>query len=747
MTKATVALPPFRSEFRTSTPNVNLTTEDEAAFERRFINLDMLTDAGIRRVGDIEGADKVGRKRKGGTSYAGLLIPFRYPGDVEPREYQLRRDTPDYEQHNGTVKEKGKYVFPPGRGNILYFTPEATVADLLNIDLPVIFVEGAWKALATQELCNQAGYKYLVIALTGVWNWRGKIGKVDTPNGNKATLNGVIPDMDKLDLKGRTVNILFDANVHTNESVRAAREVFARELCRRGAEVYYLELPPECETKGLNGIDDYLGDITLREGADVAISAGIDLLEHARPYKSSNAKTVEPAMQRRQFGPALTEILNHLVPLDFRNAAAAKDDVKVSQKDYRILVIREVLSIAGKLNSPLARNHDFLYAYNGKFWELMDRAEIEAFLGESALACGVPDLVANDYKFKTDLLKQFQADGYLPRPPATESILINLQNGTLMIDGPNISLRPHDQHDFLTYCLGFEYQTAADSPKWNAFLNHVLPESAKQAVLAEYFAYIFVRNLKLEKTLMLYGTGANGKSVVFDVMNALLGTENVSNYSLKSLGDNYFRAMIANKLLNYSSEISNKLQAEKFKQLTSGEPVEARLPYGQPMILKNYARLAFNCNELPREVEHSEAFFRRFLIIPFAVTIPANERNPNLAKDIIAEELPGVLNWVLRGLLRLTSQNGFTDCEAVSDALSNFRRESDSVAMFLADEGYASHATARIALKTFYSEYRTYCIENGYRPLGRNNMAKRLQQSGIYVRRENLGMMVPVWKV
>ena len=113
---------------------------------------------------------------------------------------------------------------------------------------------------------------------------------------------------------------------------------------------------------------------------------------------------------------------------------------------------------------------------------------------------------------------------------------------------------------------------------------------------------------------MLHGTGANGKSVFFEVVSALLGTNNVSNYSLQSLtNDNgYFRARLANKLVNYASEINGKLEASIFKQLVSGEPVEARLPYGQPFVLRDYAKMIFNINQLPKDVEHTNAFFRRF---------------------------------------------------------------------------------------------------------------------------------------
>lgn len=110
------------------------------------------------------------------------------------------------------------------------------------------------------------------------------------------------------------------------------------------------------------------------------------------------------------------------------------------------------------------------------------------------------------------------------------------------------------------------------------------------------------------------------------------GEANIGSYSLQRLTDDtgYFRAKLSNLLLNYASEINGSLETSIFKQLVSGEPVEARLPYGEPFILKQYAKLMFNCNELPRDVEHTHAYFRRFIIIPFDVTIPEERQDKNL---------------------------------------------------------------------------------------------------------------------
>jgi putative DNA primase/helicase len=452
-----------------------------------------------------------------------------------------------------------------------------------------------------------------------------------------------------------------------------------------------------------------------------------------------------PSERKIQHKEVFGEILDALEPVNFRKLAKIKNGDKVPQKHIVVLTVRKILEIAKNLNCGLCKNYDFLYAYNGEFWQMLDRESFERFLAQCAERLGIDDITANYHKFTAELFKQFLAVAHLPKPETKgESVLINLQNGTFEITEKQIKIRKFRREDFLTYQLPFAFDKDANCPKWQRFLNEVIPDRQKQSLLAEYVGYVFARKLKLEKTLILYGTGANGKSVVFEMINALLGKENVSNYSLEALGEPYYRAMISDKLLNYASEISNRLQAEKFKQLTSGEPVEARLPYGQPMILTDYARLAFNCNDLPRDVEHTEAFFRRFLILTFDVTISAEKRNPNLAKEIIAEELSGVFNWVLEGLTRLLKQNNFSPCEAVQKALDEYRKESDSVAMFLDEESYETSQTEYILLKNLYATYRTYCTNNGYKPLGNNNFSKRLESNGITVEKKNVGKVVYV---
>jgi putative DNA primase/helicase len=328
-----------------------------------------------------------------------------------------------------------------------------------------------------------------------------------------------------------------------------------------------------------------------------------------------------------------------------------------------------------------------VFAFNGEYWREIDRDYLKDFLMAVAQKQGTTPFEARHYEFRDKLYKQFIAvAGFRTPEPADDKVLINLLNGTFEISAENQDIREFRAADFLTHQLPFKYDPDATAPKFQAYLKRVLPEKELQDIVAEFFGYVFTKNLKLEKALLPYGTGANGKSVLFDVMNGLLGKENTANYSLSDLMEEHNRAQIAHKLLNYGSEINAALTRDVLKNLISCEPIMARLKYGNSFLMERYAKLCFNCNELPKDVEQTEAYFRRFLIIPFRVTLPESEWVVDLAQQIIKEELAGVFNWVLAGLKRLLAQKKFTDSQIVREMIAEYKRESDSVACFLRDE-------------------------------------------------------------
>ena len=365
------------------------------------------------------------------------------------------------------------------------------------------------------------------------------------------------------------------------------------------------------------------------------------------------------------------------------------DNFKLNSKHYTVSSIENILLLAENNRWGLCKNQNLIYLFNGSYWSEINKEVFQKFLGNAAEKMGVPIFNARYYEFKERLYKQFLSAAQLDiTPPLGKKVLINLQNGTFEVSPHGTQLRPFDRSDFLTYQLPFEYNPKSKALIFEAYLNRVLPDLKLQYILAEFLGYVFMKHghkgLKLEKALLLYGSGANGKSVFFDVVNALFGLQNTSTYSLYNLTNERgeYRAKIANKLVNYASEINGKLESSIFKQLVSGEPVEARALYGQPYTISQYAKLIFNCNELPKDVEHTNAYFRRFLIVPFNETISEEEKDIQLADKIIDNELSGVFNWVLAGLSRLLKQQEFTYSEAVKQAVEDYKSKSDSVKMF-----------------------------------------------------------------
>ena len=429
------------------------------------------------------------------------------------------------------------------------------------------------------------------------------------------------------------------------------------------------------------------------------------------------------------------------------------DKMKVNQKHHLILSIENIMEVARKNNWGLCKNLNFIYLYNGAYWSEVDNYEFQSFLGKASEKMGVTKYTARFFQFREQLFKQFLSSSYLPTPVISNDIVkINLLNGTFEITPKSSKLKKFNRADFMTYQLPFAYEPKATAPIFQAYLDRVLPDKNLQYILAEFLGFVFMKNgnssIKIEKTLMLYGGGANGKSVFFQVVNALLGSENVSSYSLQSLTNEngYYRAKIANKLVNYASEISGTLETAVFKQIVSGEPLEARLPYGDPFTLTQYAKLIFNANKLPRDVEHTNAYFRRFLIIPFDVTIPEEEQDKELHTKIINNELSGVFNWVLEGLNRLLEQKNFTHSDVVQKAREDYELKSDSVRVFIDEMEYKKSPTEYVLRKELYREYRNYCNEEGFKAVSNTNFIERLEAFGCQIEKKNVGNVVFVTK-
>ena len=316
---------------------------------------------------------------------------------------------------------------------------------------------------------------------------------------------------------------------------------------------------------------------------------------------------------------------------------------------------------------------DKVLVYNGLYW--VDITPILKVFLKAALQRYWQDEVKGSDRTAIDhLYKQFPYTTMCMNHDQADD-KINFENGTLDLN--THQLGAHNPMDYFRYVLPYAYDPNATCPKFMKYLEEVLPEPEERLVIAEYIGYLFTP-LKLEKVLFLHGSGLNGKSVLVDIIEALLGHENVSHESLSDMcGENggaNSRMNLLGKLLNTCSDVSAKaFQGDVFKRLASGEPISFKVLYQDVGTSTDYAKQLFCLNELPKTSDTSNGYFRRFLIAPFPVQIPKSKINPKLAQEIIATELPGIMNWVLEGRKRLIEQQTFTESRAMRKALEDYR--------------------------------------------------------------------------
>ena len=138
------------------------------------------------------------------------------------------------------------------------------------------------------------------------------------------------------------------------------------------------------------------------------------------------------------------------------------------------------------------------------------------------------------------------------------------------------------------------------------------------------------------------------------------------------------------------------------------------------------ARLVFATNRLPKFADRSEGIWRRFVPLPCEATIAPQDQNRALAKEL-CEELPGILNWALRGLKTLRARGSFAVPEASRSLLAEHRQASNSELLFFEEECEAQES-AEIICGDFYRRFVDWCDVGGHKAMDRGQFGKALSK-------------------
>lgn len=303
------------------------------------------------------------------------------------------------------------------------------------------------------------------------------------------------------------------------------------------------------------------------------------------------------------------------------------------------------------------------YHFNGKYYEPVSVDVIQGAYDQFLEHFHIVAVMGNVRVFKHYFLETAKYYNTLN----VRNDLVAFSNGVLDLETYQFGNFSKDFH--ITRCHPFRYEPKANCKKWNSFLHEVLPDKRDRSILQMFLGLGLIQrgsiygefstraNAKVELCLILIGTGANGKSVIYQTMMGIFGASRISSVDydeLTAAGDEGMRArrLLRNAVFNWSSDSNGRTFGKKrsgvFKRIVSGEPVLDRRLGENISQNFNMPYLIFNLNELPVPDDTSLGFIRRLQFISFDVTIPPERQNRRLASELVSE-YPGIFNWIVRG--------------------------------------------------------------------------------------------------
>lgn len=253
-------------------------------------------------------------------------------------------------------------------------------------------------------------------------------------------------------------------------------------------------------------------------------------------------------------------------------------------------------------------------------------------------------------------------------------------------------LEPHNREHYRTTQIPVTFDRKATAPRFDQFLTEVFKGDTdaadKRRAVLEMMGYTLMAHCRHERFVIMVGSGANGKSVILSVLEALLGKANVSGVQPSQFDRSFQRAHLHGKLANIVTEIKQGevIDDASLKGIVSGEPTTVEHKFKDPFVMRPFATCWFGTNHLPHTRDFSDALFRRALIVEFNNVFKPELGNCDpLLKDKLIEELPGILNMSLDAYAEAL-EYGFTMPASCKAARDSWRLEADQVAQFVESE-------------------------------------------------------------
>ncbi|WP_018569298.1 DNA primase family protein [Streptomyces sp. PsTaAH-124] len=285
-----------------------------------------------------------------------------------------------------------------------------------------------------------------------------------------------------------------------------------------------------------------------------------------------------------------------------------------------------------------------------------------------------------------------------------------------------------------------------DTPRWHRFLTDTFGSDPEGEEMIDFLhlllGYSITGDVGAQVLPFLHGEGKNGKSVLLDIMIQILGDYAdaappgflmdrgaFSEHSTELTELHGRRLVVCSEL-----KPNDKFDEARVRLLTGGDKIKARRMRQDYFSFTPTHHLWLLGNHRPEVSTGGFAFWRRIRLLPFTRTVPAERRIDNLAFELVRDEGPGILHWLIEGSQRyLATRDPLEGPDRVRIATTAYATTEDHIGRFLAecctrDSGEAGREL-RVEQGLLYTEYSSWCnAGEGIRPATPRAFANRVRQ-------------------
>jgi len=309
--------------------------------------------------------------------------------------------------------------------------------------------------------------------------------------------------------------------------------------------------------------------------------------------------------------------------------------------------------------------------------------------------------------------------------------LLGCKNGVIDLKTGNLFQGRYDH--YIRHASPIEYTGLnTKAPKWDKFISEIFNQDKELvSYIQRLFGYAMTGETREHILPILWGAGRNGKSLLLEMIDYVLGSLAGSFQTDVLLETKSFKsssspspdiAALYGLRLAWCSETSDEkhLNESRVKYLTGGDKVVARPLYCNTITFTPTHTLFLLTNFRPQINSYDYAIWQRVHLIPFCVSFVENperdgEKKRNIyLSDELKQESSGILSWLIRGCLEW-QKIGLKPPAIVKSETDRYQSESDVVQQFI-DERCEIRSDIKTQAKKIYDSYCDWCKSSGYEP-------------------------------